>query len=135
MTSDWVVCLYDEHNAAPALISEILVPLDESCGGESCWDFGRADASWGKRTIAGDLSLQLRDTRAGKRSIRLRASGDFYARIEPMPEAQMFAQQSSVRIQLVDSDAGDGVAGRCWESSFDSPARHNSETRFTDRIR
>lgn len=132
---DWVACLYDYRGDQPALDAEIVVSSAHTCGAQSCWSSRTGITRYNYRTSSDRLFLTLRQTRSDRRSIRMLASGDLLARLPHPPTEGMFSQESRLSIQLVDNSAGDRSTGRCWEAVFPSPARNNSDHRFTDRIR
>jgi len=126
-TTDYTLCIYAGPESAPLM--EVTAPAGGTCLGRPCWK-AKGNARQVKRfkySDAGHSSDGLvRVVLRGRPSVA-RAHLVVVGRGDnlPLPDLPL---PEPVRVQLVKSDSPD-----CWEATYSSPAKKNTQKRYRDK--
>jgi len=120
-TTDYTLCIYDEHASAPEVALLATIPAGGTCAGRPCWTAAGGGYKYKDttRTAAGVTQIKLKPG-TGSAKILIKAQGPNI----PIPSSPttplLFAQDPRVRVQLVNT------AGTCWDATYSVPASKNS---------
>ncbi len=123
--TSYALCIYDTVSGAALHVATLAVPP----GG---WWQARVSAGFAYRdktaVFDGVKSMVLKLGRRHRMNIRVKAKGLNVPLPSPANASYFFEHESSVVVQLVNSD------GICWESEFEPPVKANQSDRFADAV-
>jgi len=125
--TSYALCIYDQSGPAPALAMNALIPSGGTCGLRPCWNgrlsgFGYRNTH---RTPDGVLRVRLQSTARPSTLIIIAGGGADLKVPTAASPTQMFAQNPSLTVQFIKSDAR-----QCWEATYPAPAVKNTSTLF-----
>jgi hypothetical protein len=124
ISTDFLLCVYDNAGGSPHLLTEASVPASGTCGVKPCWTESSTGFKYKDRARMPDGALQLNlkgSLVAGKAQIVAKGKGTSLQLPAPLAIVQ------PVVTQLKNS------AGACWEVTFTAPAVRNTTTQFSDK--
>ena len=130
-STSYAICVYDESGGEPSLVISATAPAVRLYAGRPCWKettqgFRYFDAN---ASPDGLLRVRLNAGVEGRAAITVKATGNHFPMPAPMSTSQLFHQNNTVTVQLVNSDGG-----VCWESGFHAPASRNTADQFKERL-
>jgi hypothetical protein len=128
-TAEYALCIYDSAGGDAALNDVLSIPAAGTCGGVPCWKPNARGFKYKGRGANADGvdTVILKEGPDGRAKLLLKAKGPVYVAPPPFDGTRRFAQDSAVRVQLVNS------VGGCWESTYALPAGRNDPTAFKDK--
>lgn len=127
--ANYEVCLYDETGGVPQLVMNAKIPAGGDCTAGECWiALGARGYRYRAASANADgiFRVLLRPGDGGR--ARVQVKGRNTLPLPPPVGLTMFKQDSSVRIQLVNS-----ATPFCWEAVFSAPANRNVVPVFQDK--
>ena len=128
-SADYAVCVYDDAGGGPALAMQLHVPAAGTCAGQPCWTVRASGFTYKGRGANADgvETVILKAGLLGRAKLLVKAKGAGLGLPPPVSAVRQFAQDPTVRVQLVNT------AGGCWEASFGFPAFRNTPGTFKDK--
>jgi hypothetical protein len=111
--NDYAVCVWDTRDGFVDLVSEAVMPPFYCCGWNKYVDNRLEYRLSTSKATDGIRFLKVRAKEQGKGTLTMKAKGEYYPTPRPYGPSSMFALESDVVVQLVNSH------GECWESRFD----------------